>query len=162
MRLGMSGLNQHLFKFNIIDSYSCPHCINTTESPTHFLINCPQYAAERDRMFKAVLRVLCPNVYHSLLLPYCVDYLVNVMLRGSEDLSLLENQLIFDAIFNILLQQIDFEFMCVCVCVCVFVRARVGVCFLCMNVNNRVNICMYPCMCVICMYLSTLIHVCAY
>jgi hypothetical protein len=58
MRLGMSGLNQHLFKFNIIYSCSCPHCINTAQSPTHFLINCPQYAAERDRMFKAVLKAV--------------------------------------------------------------------------------------------------------
>jgi hypothetical protein len=40
------------------------------------------------------------NVHHSVLLPSCVDYLVNVMLRGSEDLSLLENQLIPDAIFQ--------------------------------------------------------------
>jgi hypothetical protein len=36
----------------------------------------------------------------SLLLPSCVDYLVNVMLRGSEDLSQLENQNIFYAIFQ--------------------------------------------------------------
>jgi hypothetical protein len=102
MRLGTSGLNQHLFKCNmIIYSYSCPFCVNTTESPTHYFIMCPQYAAERDRMLKAVLLVLCPNVHHSLLLPPFVDYIVSVLLRGSDDLSLLENKLIFDAIFSI-------------------------------------------------------------
>jgi hypothetical protein len=99
MRLGLSGLNQQLFTYNITDSYSCQYCTNTRETPKHFLLTCPKYVAQRDRMLLAVFRTICPRVKYSLLLPSCLEYLVNVLLKGSEDLTLQENQAIYNAVF---------------------------------------------------------------
>ena len=49
MRMGCSKLNHHLFNNHLILSPEC-NCGYHTEDPTHFFLNCPNYAALRISM----------------------------------------------------------------------------------------------------------------
>jgi len=61
LRLGLSKLNGHLFKYNIISDPSCPNCPNhTNETTVHYFMECPTYAAHREELFRG-LRELLPQ-----------------------------------------------------------------------------------------------------
>ena len=55
IRMGLSGLNSHRFKYNFIPSKRCPSCNHPNEDTTHYLIFCPAYAAKRTTMFEAIV-----------------------------------------------------------------------------------------------------------
>ena len=39
IRVGLSGLNSHLFKYNFIAEPYCPHCERVVETSSHFLLS---------------------------------------------------------------------------------------------------------------------------
>ena len=49
IRLGLSHLNSHLHRYNLVDSPSCsnPDCGRTTESEEHYFLICPKFNNER-------------------------------------------------------------------------------------------------------------------
>lgn len=53
LRLGLSGLNAHLFSHGLSESSSCA-CGYRMEDPTHFFFFCPQYAAHRPGLLSAL------------------------------------------------------------------------------------------------------------
>ena len=65
MRMGCSKLNYHLFNNHLVLSPACS-CGYHTEDPTHFLLNCPNYAALRLSMLN-IISPLCRISTASLL-----------------------------------------------------------------------------------------------
>ena len=57
IRMGSSGLNDHLHKLKIIDSPFCSHC-NVTETPEHYFMHCPRYSDIRKCMLDSISYVL--------------------------------------------------------------------------------------------------------
>lgn len=60
IRLGLSKLKHHLFTYYIIADPSCPFCPEpVNETSSHYLLECPAFAAPREEMFRC-LRELLP------------------------------------------------------------------------------------------------------
>ena len=57
IRMGLSGLNAHRFRYNFIPTRRCPTCDHPNEDTTHYLIFCPTYAAQRTAMFASLVGV---------------------------------------------------------------------------------------------------------
>ena len=47
LRLGLSALNNHRFKYHLISNPFCTHCGNIPETIEHYFFECPRYAAPR-------------------------------------------------------------------------------------------------------------------
>jgi hypothetical protein len=47
LRMGLSAINSHRFKYNFIDTPSCNHCHSGDETTIHYFFLCPAYAAQR-------------------------------------------------------------------------------------------------------------------
>ena len=62
LRTGHSGLNEFLHRFNLIEEPQCS-CTCGTESVRHYLLICPNYERERDKLRRSVgmqgMRVEC-------------------------------------------------------------------------------------------------------
>ena len=86
MRLGLSKLHSHLFTLCVIPDPFCPNCHHNKETPMHYLLECPAYAADRDAMLRG-LRELLPHE-----LPSNKSLQTKLLLRGSDLISLLDNQ----------------------------------------------------------------------
>jgi hypothetical protein len=54
LRTGHCSLNQYLARFNIVNDATCPECKQAIETVKHFLLVCPKYERERDRLRKEV------------------------------------------------------------------------------------------------------------
>ena len=52
LRLGLSALNIHRFKYNFIDSPNCPYCLNTNETLKHYLFECPTHSIARNNFLQ--------------------------------------------------------------------------------------------------------------
>ena len=52
LRLGLSALNSHLFKYNFIESPKCPSCHNPNESTLHYLFECPTHDIARNNLYQ--------------------------------------------------------------------------------------------------------------
>ena len=86
IRMGCSGINSHLCHFlHVIDSPECP-CGFACESPAHFFLNCPLYAAHRINMINVITAI--------------TDCNINIILFGDKNLDLLDNWIIFEAVHN--------------------------------------------------------------
>ena len=62
IRMGLSGLNSQRKKYHFIPESTCPTCQNRNESPQHFLLECPTYAAHRAEMVTALTNYL-PEIH---------------------------------------------------------------------------------------------------
>ena len=51
LRYGVAGLNSFLFKINVVNSPHCLFCLNTIETPNHYLLVCPRYVLHRNKLF---------------------------------------------------------------------------------------------------------------
>ena len=63
LRTGHSPLNKHLHRTGQRDSPNCSHCHTTPEGRRHFLLECPQYQAARERHIYPLLQF---NTTHSI------------------------------------------------------------------------------------------------
>lgn len=92
LRMGLSALNSHRFKYNFIDDKACEKCGNPNESICHFLFNCPAYAAPRITLFESLNQIL----------PYDITdqtTLATVLIYGSAQLDIPTNLLVFSAVY---------------------------------------------------------------
>ena len=102
-RMGLSGLNWHRFKYNFIENPSCNSCVSVKEDITHFLLCCPKYAAPRNAMLAQVTPIITKLEIDLNKLTYCKKTqkeITILLIRGSTDLSLIENQQIFNHVCN--------------------------------------------------------------
>ena len=103
LRLGLSGLNDHLFKCNLIPYRTCNRCTNNTaETTEHFLLYCPKYSDIRKDLFRNLQTIVGARVNFDIYIKYCSKYLVQLLLFGSEYLSDDENFKIFQNVFEYL------------------------------------------------------------
>ena len=66
LRLGLSPLREHLFKYQISDNPFCPSCCNEIESVTHFLLFCTSYDAARAILFDEIVKIVGLNVWNNI------------------------------------------------------------------------------------------------
>ena len=102
LRLGLSHLKHHLFRYNIIQSAHCENvtCDNLPETSSHFLLYCPRYEPQRRSMLKEISKIIFPGTSYITVIALMSDHLCNILLHGSEDLSLEENKKVFDYVFK--------------------------------------------------------------
>ena len=62
LRMGLSALNSHRFKYSAAANRSCPNCNNPNETTCPFLFDCPAYAAPRFSLLES-LRLILPPKY---------------------------------------------------------------------------------------------------
>ena len=101
LRLGLSHLKHHLFRYNIIQSAHCENvtCDNLPETSSHFLLYCPRYEPQRRSMLKEISKIIFPGTSYITVIALMSDHLCNIILHGSEDLSLEENKKVFADLF---------------------------------------------------------------
>ena len=51
LRMGLSALNSHRYKYNFINSPTCTLCNEESETVFHFFINCPTHQIARQTFF---------------------------------------------------------------------------------------------------------------
>ena len=87
MRMKCSKLRAHLFLLHVIDSPACS-CGFDNEDNKHYLLNCPLYIIERQRLMQNISTMLnTPNIDNE-----------NILLYGSENHNVNINKSIFRAV----------------------------------------------------------------
>ena len=97
LRLGSSTLNSHLFKVGRAESCSCS-CANPSETPKHYLLECPNYSTQRDALLVQIRDLLAPGTHRTLIMNLDTNYFFNLLLRGSTENSDHVNITLFAAI----------------------------------------------------------------
>ena len=102
MRLGFSHLRKQLFNYHLIDSQFCEHveCLDILETPKHFLLECPLFIQPRRSMLRNITGLTFPGVNYNTVIGLLGDHLCKILLEGSADLTLEENKLLFEIVFN--------------------------------------------------------------
>ena len=96
IRLGLSALNFHRFKYNFIDDKACPKCNFSREDTSHLLFNCPAYADPRAVLMENLKNCLPQSIISNRSL------LENALIFGSVDLDLHTNLVIFQHVYRFL------------------------------------------------------------
>ena len=101
IRLGLSHLNSHLHRYNLIDSPSCsnPDCGETTESEEHCFLICPKYNNERRLQLENISNKHFQNVNYYIFIPLMLKYICKVLPEGSIDASYDDNTLLLDNVY---------------------------------------------------------------
>ena len=89
LRMQCSNLNYHLFNLHVVDSPSC-RCSYKCEDVNHYLLQCPLYAIERQKLLSVVEQICVANV--------------EVLLFGSSRHSYDENSVIFKSVEMFILE----------------------------------------------------------
>lgn len=101
LRLQLSGLNQHLFKYNLSLNKFCNQCAgNHIETTEHYLLRCDRYTNSRISLLLGLKNILCPDLNITLLRDLCPTYLCKILIEGSEDLSVNTNLNLFECVFT--------------------------------------------------------------
>ena len=108
LRLGMSQLSAHLFPFGFDESPSCS-CGVTQETFSHYLLDCPLYAAQREKLLVANRNIIAPTLHAATLPALDKDAYIKILLFESKDLSSEENILLFRATQNFILNSDRFS-----------------------------------------------------
>jgi len=106
MRLGISALRAHLFKYNIIDSPLCTFCNMANETEIHFILHCPTFAAHRTML----LANLVNDIPFEILSSLSEKNLVCLLLKGSDQLDKATNQKVFEQFHIYIKSSKRFEF----------------------------------------------------
>ena len=78
LRLGLLGLNKHLYSYNLCLSKFCDHCDgNKIEDTKHYLLKCSRYTTPRITLLLNVKHIICPDINIPLLRDLCPTYLTN-------------------------------------------------------------------------------------
>jgi len=95
LRLGLSALNSHRFKYNLITSPICEICNLEPETTDHFFHTCPSYLNARQRFYDRLTHELNIDVIN-----LNKSILTNILLQGLIDSKLQSNllQIIFEYI----------------------------------------------------------------
>ena len=95
MRLGHICLNSHAFKFAFCDNSLCS--CGQKETVTHYFLHCPIYAALRPTLLISIANLISPGINYDLLLHLDQGRIIEIILKGSPDLSYAVNTQIFKA-----------------------------------------------------------------
>ena len=95
MRLGLSPLKDQLYKFGIIESYTCEYCTIESETSIHYFLKCPCFSSLRNKLLAKICQIVPFDVIKKLQKD---QELVDFFLNGSAELSKAENLLLFDKV----------------------------------------------------------------
>ena len=96
LRLGHSHLCSHTFKHWLGESDTCS--CGQHDTTEHFFFHCPNYVALRPPFLASVARLISPGINYNLLLAIDKTHLLNVLLKGSAELSTEDNKTLFLAV----------------------------------------------------------------
>ena len=100
----MLQLSAHFFPFGLVESLRCS-CGVTHETVPYYLLDCPVYAAQRERLLVAIRNIIAPTL-HPATLPILDKNAYNkILLFGSKDSSSEENIHLFRASQNFILNR---------------------------------------------------------
>ncbi|VDI50077.1 Hypothetical predicted protein [Mytilus galloprovincialis] len=100
-RLGLSALNDHLYKYNLTLNRFCDFCPgNCIENTEHYLIHCARYTNYRITLLLGIKNLLCPDINIAMLRDLCPNYLSKILIEGSDDLSDDTNLELFECVFR--------------------------------------------------------------
>jgi hypothetical protein len=95
IRLGLSKLKNHLFTHGILLDPICPNCQNhELETPAHYFLHCPAYAAHRGEMSRGLRDLLAPESISNN------PALLNTIIFGCTDASFEINIELFKTVCN--------------------------------------------------------------
>ena len=103
LRMGLSGLNVHRFSYNFIDSPNCTFCNFHREDIVHYFFNCPKHAAHRGNLLNQLALLLNESNINPNVLEISHNIASDLMLNGSEHLSLQQNIAIFKIVQEFIL-----------------------------------------------------------
>jgi hypothetical protein len=96
IRLGLSGLASQRFDYKHIKDPICTRCNAKSESPAHYFLKCPSYAAHRPFFLREICLIFQNNnIEVDLAKPSFQKIFINTILRGSLLLDDLNNGTIF-------------------------------------------------------------------
>jgi hypothetical protein len=96
IRLGLSGLASQRFDYKHIKNPICIRCNAKSESPAHFFLLCPSYAAQRIDFLREICLILHNNnIEVDFTKKSFQNFFINTVLRGSILLDDLNNGTIF-------------------------------------------------------------------
>lgn len=105
LRLGLSGLNDHLYRVNLIPSRICNRCNrDIPETITHFLLHCPYYNDLRKTLLNGLQSLICPGVNLNLFFSNSSKYLVDMLIQGNTEFSDELNIQIFNIVYEYLIK----------------------------------------------------------
>ena len=81
LRNKCSELNDHLYRFNLVPSRSC-RCAANREDNSHFLLQCPLFTESRNKLLMSIRNLV-------------VNPSSDLLLSGSQDLTLAQNKMVF-------------------------------------------------------------------
>jgi len=104
LRLGLSGLNKHLFSYNLCLRKFCDDCYgNKIEDTAHYLLKCSRYTTPRFTLLLNVKHIICPDINITLLRDLCPTCLTKILIEGSNDLSTVMNEDLFTHVFKFIM-----------------------------------------------------------
>ncbi len=86
LRLNNPALNFYLFHTGRSPTCSC-ECGYRAENINHFVLDCPLYAAQRDRLLADIRNLLTPGINPNMLIDLDSTHLLRLLLRGSDELD---------------------------------------------------------------------------
>jgi hypothetical protein len=94
LRLGLSGLNSHRKSYHFINFSTCPTCGHRNENTSHFLLNCPTYAAPRAVMITEVSG-LVPDAlrWYNNQTTTNTNSPINLLTRGTLNIPVIDNHI---------------------------------------------------------------------
>jgi hypothetical protein len=89
IRLGLSGLSQHLHSVNIIDDNTCPLCHLEVETATHYFLRCPVFHEPRARLLASLASLIPLHLLND------DNAIVTGLIFGFHDLDFNKNSEVF-------------------------------------------------------------------
>ena len=108
MRLNNPALNTYLFRTGRSPTSSC-ECGSRSETIKHYLLECPLYAAHRDRLLADIRDLLAPGIHPNMLIDLDSNHLLNLLLHGTADLEINDNICVFNAVHYYILSTGRFQ-----------------------------------------------------
>ena len=98
MRLGLSGLAFHRYTYNHIETPKCPLCPAKCEDLEHFFMTCPAHTIHRAEFMTDICHILhnIDNLVVEFRSQRFRNTFIDIILKGTPLLSLVENQEIFE------------------------------------------------------------------
>ena len=92
LRMQCSDLNHYLVERHILENRRCPQCGSLSETPEHYLLQCPKYAVQKNEM---------KNKLDSLSLNIVIDS--DLLLFGSKEIDNIKNKQIMETVIKFIL-----------------------------------------------------------
>ena len=98
LKLDLSGLNEHLFVYNIIDNPFCPNCFECIENTMHYFLKCTSYAECRQDLLNVLQSCLVKCQLNNISEKSTIDFILNGFNIENKNVYYLVNKELFAAV----------------------------------------------------------------